>query len=317
MYVSAQEAADLLGVSRTTLYAYVSRRGIRSVAVDKTRERLYWRSDIERARTARGRPKARQEVAPPPESSISLIGPDKLYYRGIDAVTLSDEGTLEQVAGLLWGQSAEQLFADRLPIFPPVARSIMGALSGASGLTRAAATLPLLEDANPKSFDFTPVGMAATGADVVRSLAALMLNAQAPSTAPIHELIGHELGLSSEWQDFTRRMLVLSADHGFEPSSFAVRSVASIGVSPYRAVTAGLLLATGRRTQMGRMNVAERLLVEICDGDPDRAIMARLRDGDHIPGFGYHKYRNGDPPRTRAPSAPGRRYGRHQRAAAS
>lgn len=285
----------MLGIARATLYAYVSRRGIRSVPVEGARERRYWRADIEATKGARGRPKAQPQRARPAESAISLIGPDALFYRGSNAVDLSVSSTLEEVAGLLWAQPAERLFTDRLPAFPPTVLKIAEVLKGSPAVTRAAAMLPLFEEANLKSYDFSPAGMAASGADVVRSLAAVMLGMKGPSAAPIHEQVGNSLDLSPEWQDFTRRMLVLSADHGFEPSSYAVRGVASIGVSPYRCVTAGLLLTAGRRTQMGRFNVIERLLAEICDGDPEHVIRARLRDGDGIPGFGYHIYTRGDP----------------------
>jgi len=295
MYLSAQEAADALGVSRTTLYAYVSRRGIRSVAVPGSRERLYWRTDIERAKTARGRPPVRRENAPPPESAISLIGPDALYYRGMDAVALAKHHSLEQVAALLWDQPEAAVFTDRLPIFPETMRQIAATMRTSSGTARAAAALPLIEDANPRSFDFSPAGMASTGADVLRSLTALKLGAPAPSAAPIHEQVGAHLGLSFAWQDFVRRMLVLSADHGFEPSTYAVRSVAGIGVSPYRSVAAGLLLVGGRRTQLGRFDVITRLLTDICEGDPDEVMLARLKGDDQVPGFGYDAYRHRDP----------------------
>ena len=48
LYISAKEAAAELGVSIPTLYAYVSRGFIRSQGVAGSRNRRYWKVDIER-----------------------------------------------------------------------------------------------------------------------------------------------------------------------------------------------------------------------------------------------------------------------------
>lgn len=295
LYLTADQAAEVLGVSRATLYAYVSRRGIRSVAVNGSRERVYWKVDVLGARRAKGRPRKQVVENDQPESAISLIGPAGLYYRGADAVALSERATLEEVAALLWNVPVEVAFTDRVPHLPPTAVRVREILRDASGVEQAIAILPLVEAANPRSYDFSAAGLAATGADVLRTLTAIVLGAESPSAAPVHEVIGGCRNLSPEWTDFARRLLVLSADHGFEPGSHAVRSVASIGVSPYRSVTTGLLLAGGRRTQLGRFDTLARVLNEIVEGDADTAILPRLREGEAIPGFGFHSYVNGDP----------------------
>src|SRR3982074_2056539 len=49
-YLSAEQAAKALNVSLQTLYAYVSRKGVRSVSIPGTRKRRYWKSDIDRLR---------------------------------------------------------------------------------------------------------------------------------------------------------------------------------------------------------------------------------------------------------------------------
>src|SRR5207244_2841078 len=54
-YWTAKQAADFLGVSLGTLYAYVSRKGIRSAPVPGTREHRYLRTDIEGMRDRKGR----------------------------------------------------------------------------------------------------------------------------------------------------------------------------------------------------------------------------------------------------------------------
>jgi len=46
-FLTAQEAADLLGVKLATLYAYASRGRVRSYRRGRTRSRLYRRTEIE------------------------------------------------------------------------------------------------------------------------------------------------------------------------------------------------------------------------------------------------------------------------------
>src|SRR5881392_3382322 len=107
--LTARDAAERLGVKLETLYAYVSRGRLRSVAVAGTRERHYRPEDIDALRAARGPPRAAEmgpaateALVPVIDSSICLIENGRLYYRGIDALQLSDTATLEDIAALLW-----------------------------------------------------------------------------------------------------------------------------------------------------------------------------------------------------------------------
>ena len=54
IYLTARETAERLGIKRDTLYAYVSRGLLRSVAVPGSRERGYRAEDVERLRAGRG-----------------------------------------------------------------------------------------------------------------------------------------------------------------------------------------------------------------------------------------------------------------------
>ena len=56
MLLTAEEAAARLGIKRETLYAYVSRGRLRSVAVPGSRERHYRPEDIDGLRAIRGAP---------------------------------------------------------------------------------------------------------------------------------------------------------------------------------------------------------------------------------------------------------------------
>lgn len=48
-YVTAEQAAQALGIKQASLYTYVSRGLIRSVLQAGSRSRLYYREDVERA----------------------------------------------------------------------------------------------------------------------------------------------------------------------------------------------------------------------------------------------------------------------------
>src|ERR1700741_2379809 len=107
MLLTAPQAADRLGIKLDTLYAYVSRGRLRSVMVPGTRERRYRSEDVQALLDVRSG--ARLPANPDPEalmpvigSSICLIENGRFYYRGQDAVRLSEEATLEDVATLLW-----------------------------------------------------------------------------------------------------------------------------------------------------------------------------------------------------------------------
>ena len=105
-----------LGVSRATLYAYVSRGRIRSEAAPGgERRRRYSRDDIERL-VARSRERRNPEKAaeqalhwglPILESAITLIADERIYYRGHDARALARERSVADVAALIWTGTAD------------------------------------------------------------------------------------------------------------------------------------------------------------------------------------------------------------------
>src|ERR1700749_3057817 len=95
-YYSAREAAQRLGVSRQTLYSYVSRGRLRAHTDGASRESRYLADEGNQlaVRLARGH-KPRAVVAealnwglPVIESSICLIQNGRLYYRGEDVLRL-------------------------------------------------------------------------------------------------------------------------------------------------------------------------------------------------------------------------------------
>src|ERR1043165_1089607 len=116
-YLTARETAERLGIKRDTLYAYVSRGLLRSVAVPGSRERGYRTEEVERLRAGRGlnRASRSEPLVPVIDSAICLIEDGRLYYRGHDAIRLADTATLEDIADLLWGAAGTLALTPTLP----------------------------------------------------------------------------------------------------------------------------------------------------------------------------------------------------------
>ena len=284
-FLDAENAAALLGVNVSTLYAYVSRKGLRSVGSNGTRKRRYWRADIERlkggeeSRTFPGGELLR-------ESDITLITDGGLFYRGHSAVELSHSATLEEVASLLWGVDREMAFTDAAPRAPANFAAISSLLGDQDEVDRAISLFPLLEMANPRAHDPSKLGMGRAGSDVLRWLGAIFLRQDEATSLPLHLAFGAALGLSASHTDLVRRMLVLSADHGLAQATFIVRAVASTGVTPWRAVATGLAISMGRRSRFGHFDALRRFLHEIVAApDPAALVFRRMREGEQLPGF--------------------------------
>ena len=296
LYISADQAAAALGVSVTTLYAYVSRKKIRSLRVAGSKQRRYWKADIDRIRGVSPAPPTLRPGGLTRDTDITLITEQGPFYRGHSAVELAETCDLEETAALLWQCSAREPFGPVLPKDPPQLPVLLDLLKGGSAADRAMALFPLIELHNPRAYDLSHAGLCRTGADVLRWLAALLVEAPRPLDEPLHAMVARSAGASAEMADLIRRILVLSADHGFEPGTYAVRAVASTGVTPYRSVLTGLSVTVGRRTTSGRFESLARLLGEVAAAaDPQDPVLRRIREGDDLPGFGSKLYERGDP----------------------
>ncbi len=293
-FLSAQEASALLGVSKNTLYVYVGRKGLRSQSVPGSRERQYWKADILRLKHGEGA-SARSPGELKRESALTLVTDNGPHYRGHSAVELAEARSLEEVAGILWSCRAGEVFTNEPPRTPAAFAEWARLLSDESSVDRALGLFPRLEQADLRAYDLSEAGMARTGADVVRWMTAIILRQAKAPNRPIHEHIAESLNLDEGKAGLIRRLLVLSADHGFEPAAYAVRAVASTGVSPWRAVMTGLLVVLGRRSGFGRFETLRLFLSELLQGDPEGSVVRRLRDGEPVPGFGSRLYPNGDP----------------------
>lgn len=293
-FISAAEAMELLGVTAQTLYAYVSRKGIRSEKIPGTRQSRYWRADVESIK-AKGGPGG-DSADNRRESEITLLTTDDIYYRGQSAWALSETASLEEVASLLWGVNVDDVFTGVIPRAPAIWSRLDPLVASESQVNRIAVLFPLLEEANPRAYDLSPLGMARTGVDILRWFAAITLHAKKPTAEPIHGFVGRELRLNKLDTDLIRRMLILSADIGLEQATVVVRALASAGVTPWCAVVGGLSVGLGRQSRFGSFDSIHRFVSEILDSaSPSTAVVRRVRSGDDLPGFRSPSFAQVDP----------------------
>lgn len=316
-YLSSAEAAAALGVSRQTLYAYVSRGLLTAQNDGNARESRYLAEEVKRLATQRTRGRKPKEVAkatlswglPVLESAITLIENGRLYYRGYDAVmlaetmavteavTVTEAQSVEDVCALLWRCDAQHTFAAReVPVHP----AYVGMLKHFAGRRAEEALLPLFtiasDDAATALWQSSPERVAEGCAVLMRLLAASLLGTR-PSPAPLHQQCARTWQLNAQGAELVRMALVLCADHELNASSFTARCVASTGTSLRAAVIAGLAALTGGK-HGGTTARVEALFDEIGEHQSARDITVkmqqRLARGEDLPGFGHHLYPDGD-----------------------
>ena len=298
-WLDAKGATRLLGVSRATLYAYVSRGFVRSEPVPgRSRERRYAREDVERLRVRAEERKNPEKAAqhalrwgvPILESAITLIAAGKLYYRGHDAIELARTRSLEDVAALIWTGSFEaDIFDTQLHVVGGTSAPDLPILN------RAQSVLPLVAARDPLAFDLRPRAVAQTGWRIVN-----LLTSVAAESSELESTVEETLAVA--WAPnvknapaLIRAALILCADHELNVSAFTARCVASAGSNPYAVVVAGLAALEGAK-HGGATERVEALFDEIHRvRDPRKALAACLRRGATIDGFGHQLYPNGDP----------------------
>lgn len=304
LYLTAREAAAELGITLPTLYAYVSRDLIRSEPVPDSRAKRYRAEDVRALKRRRSTEAPEPGAAPGTlsfgqpvlDSAITLIADGRLHYRGSDATALAKNSSLEQVAALLWGCRDVQPFT-KDAVFHPSERlsELAASLSRVPRIERCLSLLPqaALEDA--AVYNMTDRGLAATGARLLRYVAAVIAG-EAPSDKPVHEVLTRALTQGERpAAELIRAALVLSADHELNASAFTVRCVAGTGATLYAAVQAGICAAQGPR-HGGLSGRVEGLLLDMANRlDVEDAVVQRLKDNDPVPGFGHPLYPDGDP----------------------
>lgn len=307
MYLSAQEAADALGVSITTLYAYVSRGLLRSeVADDSKRTKRYFAEDVRRLQ-ARKEGRRDPEMAieaslhfglPILESAITLIEDGQLYYRGQNIADVIRTATVEDVALLIWtgeGARTESIFPVKRLRFSERFWQAHAAVRVLSHIDQLSILLPLIAAEDLTAYDSRPERLLETGARMLTAMI-LCVSSEVSYSGSLADRLAHGWGLQEcDAQRLVALALMLCADHELNVSAFAARVVASGGATLYQVVSAGLAALQGYK-HGGHTARVEALLREIQTPDRVRDVLAeRLRRGEALPGFGHRLYPQGDP----------------------
>ena len=299
-WMSAADASALLGVSRTTLYAYVSRGFVRSQATPgPSRERRYSRDDVERLqRRAEERRNPDKAVAhalqwgmPVLESAITLIDGHRLYYRGHDASALARTRSIAEVASLIWTGRF-----DALSEIPSDTTAVQGH-DISPFAARAQSLLASASADDAAAFDLRAASVAACGWRILHllTLAATRRSTAADRALTIDQRLARAWRLHARGTDILRSALILCADHELNVSSFTARCVASAGSDPYAVVIAGLSALAGPKHGGSGARVEAMLRSVRGERDLRPALTARLRRGERLDGFGHPLYAAGDP----------------------
>ncbi|MEW1952695.1 citrate synthase [Terrabacter sp. NPDC080008] len=292
-WITTTEAAQRLGVKRSTLYAYVSRGLLRSERRPGQQESLFDRAQIDAMATS-----TRPPGGPPPvlrfrsiATTVSSQAEGELFYRGRSLVEVVALDSLELAAAVV------------LDTTPPASA---GPLPAAVTLDLGRLPLPrrmpvavqLLAAADPFAGDTDPERVRAAAVPTLRT--ALLLLAGA---IPGHPAYGDDLaalalaalgGRPDEPGDVEvlRVLLVALLDHGLTASTVAARVAASTRAGLPDCLCAAYAAMSG--PLHGAAPVAAHAL--LTDGpDPATLVARALRSGGSVAGFGHFLYPDGDP----------------------
>jgi citrate synthase len=318
-YLSADEAARLLHIKPQTLYTYVSRGLIRSVAQLNHKRRLYYREDVEKVRVrgeahhghgAMAESAMRWGGQPVINTAITEITPEGPRYRGRAAVELAREGcSFEAVAELLWTgvlhhepvrweheslpanfsrlMDGVALQGPRQPIprTYALATSMLGVAETARseirrGTTISAARQLILALAGCLGYLAREPGFRTPRPG----------NSVAESVSAVFDLTAGADAVVA-----INQALVLCADHELSSSTFAARVAASTGAELRACVLAAIGAHSGA-TLGGGCDRTEHLLRDAKTRDDVRRRLADVeKSGARVPGFNLPVYPKGDP----------------------
>lgn len=305
--LGADEAAKLLGVSKATLYSYVS-RGMLSSRLTKpgSRKRTYDRGELlalkHRSSFRRDPELAAAEViefgVPILGTSISQITETEHSYRGLSSRELARSYSFEQVAELLWtGRRNGTTLPTPDPAWSkPLDLSLLENVHRElTPIEQMQTILPRLQHRRLHSFGTDPSVLLGSAVELIRFL--VFLSSDNDHSGRISE------GLSAAWSvdaSALETLLIVVADHELNIATFTARCAASAGSSLHQAVLAGLAALQGYRHLFGQVSEAKLFMQEVMQsGDPHSVVRGYLRRRGTIPGIQnpYRRLYTGPDPR--------------------
>jgi len=267
-YLTADDAAKELGISLSTLYAYVSRGLIKSQSLESSRKKGYL-------------------------TKITEEGP---VYRGVAALTLARTENAESIASLLWQKDLSLFETETRFLTTQKFKALRKNFVTLNPLAQYVSLAATIEQEFPKSYNLTPDGAAKTSVDVIRLLASFIVGKNYPKNTPLHQFIASKNNLSEGYTELLRAFFVLAADHEQGPALQIARNSAYAGNTPYGVVSAALIGWQGSYMMKGIGQPLMQFMTEIMGAsNPARAITKRLQDGAPLPGIGSPVYGARDP----------------------
>lgn len=318
-FLTASQAVEMLGIRKQTLYSYVSRGWVRSIASGGANGRRYAREDLERIQARAKAHFSPDDLAaatlnlghPVVPTSVTEITPEGPRYRGRLATELAGQGAVfEQVAELLWTgllQDGEQPWRHVSP--PAHLKGWLGELSASIGREQlielfALLVMQLAMGRGPLHERLSSGRSLDAAREVIVSLVGCFgllspagAYCQVTPGTPVARALLQALGLPASAQDCSLldATLILLADHELAPGAFSARIAASSGSSMHSCITAAIATSSG--LEIGRRYDRIDEFLGSAPRAPDlmgRAA-ARLHSGRDVPGFGHPLYLQGDP----------------------
>lgn len=300
--LTTAEVAQLLGVKRQTVYAYVS-RGIlhRQMALDG-RTSVFDRAEVEQLRLGRN-PERDGELRTIVATRLTRVSDEGIWIRGQDLIGLVAAGAgFTDIADLLWETPEDEHW-----VTPNHSTAHQGFRPPVTGdhavgpLDQCRILIALESAADPLRLDLSPRSVRAAGR---RAVMAAATGLRLPGVEPrleatsIGGLLWERLADVAPTPVQQRALdmaLALLADHGLASSTFAARVAASVRADPYAVIGAGLGVFGG--PLHGAASIAVHDLYRAADerGDAAAAVGEQLRQGGRAPGFGHAVYRTQDP----------------------
>ncbi len=311
--LTTAEVAELLGVKRQTVYAYVS-RGIlhRQMALDG-RTSIFDRAEVEELRLGR-RPDQEGIMRTMLATRLTRVSDDGLWIRGRDLISMVNGGaTFHDVADLLWDSPAEEVW----PVAPGQRPVHWPGLEEMPLLDQLRVFVSIESSDDPLRHDLSPKSVRAAGRRAIIAMSSGLnggriagfdpaiadaANGNTPETdSPDSGHLAKTLwmALSGQAPSIGRCRaldvaLALLADHGMAGSTFAARIAASVRADPYSVIGAGLGVIGGTLHGAASAQVHELYTEADRSGDPAAVVGTIQSRGERVPGFGHMVYRSQD-----------------------
>lgn len=304
--LTTKEVAELLGVKRQTVYAYVS-RGIlhRQMALDG-RTSLFDRAEVEQLRLGR-HPERDGELRAIVATRLTRVSDEGIWIRGKDLIAeVSDGAGFTDIADLLWDAPEDEQWAsaddhatEPLPTELFAGDTDRGAT--VTPLDQFRIILAMESASDPLRHDLSPRSVRSAGRRAIMAMATGLRSPGVTPTDPtssIGGMVWTRMTADSATPDRRRALdiaLALLADHGLAGSTFAARIAASVRADPYAVIGAGLGVVSGILHGAASGAVHDLYTAAETSGDAATAVGDLLRQSGRAPGFGHMVYRVQDP----------------------